>query len=121
MKTAIRNTLMSTVVAAIAAPMIAAPAMAQPPHCPPGLAKKHNGCLPPGQAKKRYTIGQRLPDDVRYVPVRDYERYGLRHPADGLIYARVDGDLLLMAEATKRVIDAVVAVDAATRGAGDRD
>lgn len=22
--------------------------------CPPGLAKKHNGCLPPGQAKKRY-------------------------------------------------------------------
>lgn len=22
--------------------------------CPPGLAKKHNGCLPPGQAKKLY-------------------------------------------------------------------
>ncbi len=22
--------------------------------CPPGLAKKNNGCLPPGQAKKRY-------------------------------------------------------------------
>ena len=21
-------------------------------HCPPGLAKKHNGCMPPGQAKK---------------------------------------------------------------------
>lgn len=21
--------------------------------CPPGLAKKHNGCMPPGQAKKR--------------------------------------------------------------------
>jgi hypothetical protein len=20
--------------------------------CPPGLAKKHNGCLPPGQARK---------------------------------------------------------------------
>ena len=29
--------------------------------CPPGLAKKHNGCLPPGQAKKRYDVGQRLP------------------------------------------------------------
>jgi|SRR6476646_1428039 hypothetical protein len=26
--------------------------------CPPGLAKKHNGCLPPGQAKKLYR-GQR--------------------------------------------------------------
>jgi hypothetical protein len=22
--------------------------------CPPGLAKKHNGCMPPGQAKKLY-------------------------------------------------------------------
>src|SRR6478609_6031383 len=29
--------------------------------CPPGLAKKHNGCLPPGQAKKLYNVGQRFP------------------------------------------------------------
>ena len=28
-------------------------------HCPPGLAKKNNGCLPPGQAKKLYNVGQR--------------------------------------------------------------
>lgn len=28
-------------------------------HCPPGLAKK--GCMPPGQAKKLYNVGQRLP------------------------------------------------------------
>lgn len=27
--------------------------------CPPGLAKKGNGCLPPGQAKKLYSVGQR--------------------------------------------------------------
>lgn len=27
--------------------------------CPPGLAKKNNGCLPPGQAKKYYNVGQR--------------------------------------------------------------
>src|SRR6185312_16662794 len=40
---------------------IAGPALADPGHghgrgrgCPPGLAKKHNGCLPPGQAKKLY-------------------------------------------------------------------
>lgn len=26
--------------------------------CPPGLAKKHNGCMPPGQAKKIYDVGQ---------------------------------------------------------------
>ena len=33
-------------------------------NCPPGLAKKNNGCLPPGQAKKRYVVGQRLPNGV---------------------------------------------------------
>ena len=29
--------------------------------CPPCLAKKNNGCLPPGQAKKLYNVGQRFP------------------------------------------------------------
>ena len=28
-------------------------------NCPPGLAKKNNGCNPPGQAKKIYNVGQR--------------------------------------------------------------
>src|SRR5687768_3941435 len=27
--------------------------------CPPGLAKKNNGCMAPGQAKKMYSAGQR--------------------------------------------------------------
>ncbi len=27
--------------------------------CPPGLAKKSNGCMAPGQAKKMYNVGQR--------------------------------------------------------------
>jgi hypothetical protein len=35
--------------------------MAYAGNCPPGLAKKNNGCLPPGQAKRRYNVGQRLP------------------------------------------------------------
>ena len=39
--------------------------------CPPGLAKKGNGCLPPGQAKKieraRYDLAWRAPrGDVIY-------------------------------------------------------
>jgi hypothetical protein len=29
--------------------------------CPPGLAKKNNGCMPPGQAKKFFRVGERLP------------------------------------------------------------
>ena len=37
--------------------------------CPPGLAKKHNGCLPPGKAWK---IGQRSPwNSNRYVDYRN--------------------------------------------------
>ena len=27
--------------------------------CPPGLAKKNNGCLPPGIAKQRFNVGDR--------------------------------------------------------------
>ena len=27
--------------------------------CPPGLAKRDNGCMAPGQAKKSYNVGQR--------------------------------------------------------------
>ena len=39
--------------------------------CPPGLAKKGNGCLPPGQAKKPpqlWVVGQPLPPAVVYEP-----------------------------------------------------
>jgi len=44
--------------------------------CPPGLAKKNNGCLPPGQAKKR-NVGDRLPSFLsRYnVPAQYQDRY----------------------------------------------
>jgi len=34
--------------------------------CPPGLARKHNGCMPPGQAKKAYTVGQRYNRNVGF-------------------------------------------------------
>ncbi len=45
--------------------------------CPPGLAKKHNGCQPPGQARKAppYRAGDRITHD--YVVIRDPRRYGL--------------------------------------------
>lgn len=84
-------------------------------HCPPGLAKKQNGCLPPGQAKKRYRVGGVLPQDLwNSQPPEDLRRR-LPPPPDGHIYSHVDGDVLLVAEATHRVVDAVVAVDAAIK------
>ena len=35
-------------------------------NCPPGLAKKNNGCLPPGQAKRMFREGQRVPNGYDY-------------------------------------------------------
>lgn len=34
--------------------------------CPPGLAKKAPACIPPGQAKRMFREGQRLPMNYRY-------------------------------------------------------
>jgi hypothetical protein len=75
--------------------------------CPPGLAKKNNGCLPPGQAKKRYVVGRPLPSTIRWEPVpRDIEvRIG---PApSGYQYGIVDGDLVKLAVGTLLVVDAI--------------
>ena len=82
-------------------------------NCPPGLAKKNNGCLPPGQAKKRYSIGQPIPDGIHIDIVPDDLRKWIGPPPHGHYYGYVDGDLLLVANATHRVVDAIVAIDAA--------
>ena len=74
--------------------------------CPPGLAKKHNGCMPPGQAKK-WKLGKPLPRDiVRYeVPQPLLVRIG--PPPSGYRYVRVASDILLIAIATGLVVDAI--------------
>ena len=74
--------------------------------CPPGLAKKNNGCLPPGQAKK-WSLGQALPADQRYasLPPELLKRLPPL-PADQR-YVRIAGDILLIAIGTRMVIDAV--------------
>ena len=75
--------------------------------CPPGLAKKNNGCLPPGQAKK-YGRGDIIPDDVVLYPVDDELRVRLPRLPSGYIYRRVDGEVLVIAEAARKVIDIAV-------------
>jgi hypothetical protein len=75
--------------------------------CPPGLAKKNNGCLPPGQAKKRYVVGRALPSSVvvHEVPAEVSVRLG---PAPrGYRYGIVDGDLVKLAVGTALVVDAI--------------
>ncbi len=75
-------------------------------HCPPGLAKKNNGCLPPGQAKK-YSLGQPLPAGVVYYPVPSSVVVQLGAPPSGYKYVRVASDILLIAVGTSMVVDAI--------------
>lgn len=74
--------------------------------CPPGLAKKNNGCMPPGQAKK-WHIGRPLAREVIYydLPPRLVVQIGT--PPAGYRYVRVASDILLIAIGTGMVIDAI--------------
>jgi len=76
-------------------------------NCPPGLAKKQNGCLPPGQAKKRYVVGHSLPQGiiVEMLPAELSVRIGPVPP--GYRYGILDGDLVKLAVGTMLVVDAI--------------
>ena len=75
--------------------------------CPPGLAKKHNGCMPPGQAKKLWVVGQPLPPAVVYEPVPRAVVQQLAPVPPGYDYVRVDNDVLLMDMTNRMVADVV--------------
>ena len=82
--------------------------------CPPGLAKKHNGCMPPGQAKKLYRIGQRFPtnygnrwsfNQIPYDLRNQYNfdpRYNYYY-GDGYLY-RVDPKTLLIQQVVSALL-----------------
>ena len=74
--------------------------------CPPGLAKKHNGCLPPGQAKK-WRVGYALPRDVVYYDLPRTLVVEIGVPPAGYKYVRVAGDILMLAVGTGMVVDAI--------------
>ncbi|QDP19131.1 hypothetical protein [Sphingomonas xanthus] len=82
--------------------------------CPPGLAKKNNGCLPPGQAKKLYNVGQRLPGSYgqmwsyNQVPYDLRSRYGFDpgdryYYGDGYVY-RVDPKTMLIRQVVSALL-----------------
>ncbi|MDP2442190.1 hypothetical protein [Rhodoferax sp.] len=74
--------------------------------CPPGLAKKNNGCMPPGQARK-WAMGQPLPREVVYYPVPPAVVVQLGVPPAGQRYVRVASDILLISTGTRMVIDGI--------------
>jgi hypothetical protein len=75
-------------------------------HCPPGLAKKHNGCMPPGQAKM-WVVGQPLPRDVIFYDLPPEIVVHLGTPPPLHRFVRVASDILLIAVGTGMVVDAI--------------
>ncbi len=76
-------------------------------NCPPGLAKKNNGCLPPGQAKKMWAIGQPLPAGVYYEPLPPTLLGRLSPAPAGYQYVRVASDVLMLAVGTRMVMASI--------------
>jgi len=74
--------------------------------CPPGLAKKHNGCMPPGQARK-WQMGRPLPSDVVVYPVPHELEVRIGLPPAGYKYVRVASDILMIGIGTSVVADAI--------------
>jgi Ni/Co efflux regulator RcnB len=74
--------------------------------CPPGLAKKNNGCLPPGQAKK-WQIGEPLPTTVVWTPPPQDVVVLLPRVPPGHQYVQIAGDILLIAVGSKMVVDGI--------------
>lgn len=72
-------------------------------NCPPGLKKKHNGCMPPGQAQK-WRIGQPLPRGLVYYDIPP----AIIGPAPaGYRFVRVASDILMIAIGSGMVMDAL--------------
>jgi hypothetical protein len=78
-------------------------------NCPPGLAKKNNGCMPPGQAKK-WRIGYPLGSDVIFYDLPGAVLAQLGPAPRGYRYARVADDILMLAVGTGLVVDAVASL-----------
>ena len=93
-------------------------ASAAPKGCPPGLAKKDNGCTPPGLAKGhsdrdhdddyryRYRTGDRIDGDV--IILRNPDRYGLPNGT----YYRNDDVVYRVDPETRKVLNVIGAIAA---------
>lgn len=75
-------------------------------YCPPGLAKKNNGCTPPGHAK-RWVKGQPLPADVVYYNLPNNLLHELGQTPRGQKVIRVGEDILLINAVTGLVVDVI--------------
>ena len=84
-------------------------------HCPPGLAKKNAACMPPGQYKKLFEVGQRVPHGYNgllgynALPYDLRQRYGGLDPYGRYIYDqnylyRVDPTTMVVREILRAIL-----------------
>jgi len=76
-------------------------------NCPPGLAKKNNGCMPPGQAR-RFSAGSYLDDDIVLSPLPSGLHTHLAPPLPGYAYGYYGGNVILYETGPRLVVDVVV-------------
>ena len=112
------------VLSAVALSMLALPisqAQAGPRHEPPRYERqdshwdkkrsfdKHHKYQKKKVVKKHWARGNRVPAWQRNSVVRDYNRYGLRRPAYGQQWVKVDNDFLLVSIASGIVAGIIAA------------
>lgn len=74
--------------------------------CPPGLAKKNNGCMPPGQAQN-WVVGQPVPRGVILYAVPQPVIVQLPPAPYGYRYARIGGDIVLVQQQNNLIVDII--------------
>lgn len=74
--------------------------------CPPGLAKKNNGCLPPGQVRN-LAVGQPVPTNITVYPVAQPVIRMLPPAPVGYRYARIGGDIVLVQQQNNLIVDII--------------
>ena len=76
-------------------------------NCPPGLAKKNNGCMPPGQARQ-WAVGQPVPRGVTVYSVASPVLRELPPAPYGYRYARIGNDIVLVQQQNNLIVDIIV-------------
>ncbi|MDH4990716.1 RcnB family protein [Aquamicrobium lusatiense] len=75
-----------------------------------GRYGNHHTAKKPNYAKHHdWKRGQRYSDWRRHPPVRDYQRHGLKRPAPGQQWIKVDNDYLLVGLATGLIAGVIAA------------
>ena len=74
--------------------------------CPPGLAKKNNACLPPGQVRN-WAVGQPVPTNITVYSVAQPVIRMLPPAPVGYRYARLGNDIVLVQQQNNIIVDII--------------